>query len=394
MPEPTQAGSRRAWPGVEPAFRTAVSHSIVSSAKTSLFQLHFTCSVKSRSFTVCILHISHMCIMVHRGMVGHSTKWRLHESETQLRIWKNLLCTALFFLHISFPTACVWQESSKSSQISSRGRQVILSCWWSSGNLSHFAYLAQCLHFLFPQKSRGWVLVSRWCVVLTGGSSMSQQLSWAPLRMAALGEQAQGHWHTTGQSLLRDVRCLLSVWRVLPWFFCTCRLESGFAICLKHGEISRSRITQSKHFGRLFRFPQRSSMEKPNHTQSDVTPPHPVKETSLHVPSCHRAPQQCAGAVYKRRWMQGSGGGWYSSPVQLCVGSLERTLSSFMLRPAGRMKSCPMQGPFLSICYKSVLLTGCIWEWAPIIGRVYVQPGPRPAVTQPFLWHRNGAGQW
>lgn len=132
-------------------------------------------------------------------MVGHSTKWRLHESATQLRIWKNLLCTALFFLHISFPTACVWQESSKSSQISSRGRQVILSCWWSSGNLSHFAYLAQCLHFLFPQKSRGWVLVSRWCVVLTGGSSMSQQLSWAPLRMAALGEQAQGHWHKQGR---------------------------------------------------------------------------------------------------------------------------------------------------------------------------------------------------
>lgn len=198
------------------------------------------------------------------------------------------------------------------------------------------------LAFSVPTEESG---VSRWCLVLTGGSSMSRQLSWAPLRMAAraLREHAQGHWHTQG----RVHSCLLSVWRVLPWFFCTCRLERGFAICLRHGETSRSRITQSKRFGRLFIwFPQRSSMEQPSHMQSDVTPPHPVKENSLHVPSCHGAPQQCAGAVYKRRWMQGSGGGWYSSPVQLCVGSLEGTLSSFMLRPAAEWKAAPCRDLF------------------------------------------------
>lgn len=109
--------------------------------------------------------------------------------------------------------------------------------------------------------------------------------------------------------------------------------------------------------------PWRSSREKPSHMQSDVTPPHPEKESSLHVPSCCRALQQCAGGVCKKRWMQGSGmGGFSSGLVQLCVGSLDGALSSFVLRPADRMKSCPMQGPFLSICYKSVLFTGWIWE--------------------------------
>lgn len=55
--------------------------------------------------------------------------------------------------------------------------------------------------------------------------------------------------------------------------------------------------------------PWRSSREKPSHMQSDVTPPHPEKESSLHVPSCCRALQQCAGGVCKKRWMQGSGMG-------------------------------------------------------------------------------------
>lgn len=114
-----------------------------------------------------------------------------------------------------------------------------------------------------------------------------------------------------------------------------------------------------------FRFPRRSSREKPSHTQSGVTPPHPVKETSLPVHSCHRAPQQCAGAVCKKRWIQGSGGGWYSCLVWLCVGSLEGALSGRMLRPAGRIKSRPMQGPFLSICYKSVLFTAVFGNEPP-----------------------------
>lgn len=36
----------------------------------------------------------------------------------------------------------------------------------------------------------------------------------------------------------------------------------------------------------------------------------------------------------------------------LCVVSLEGALSSFILRPASRMRISPIQGPFLSICYK------------------------------------------
>lgn len=58
-----------------------------------------------------------------------------------------------------------------------------------------------------------------------------------------------------------------------------------------------------------FGFPWCSSRKKPSLMQSDVTPPQPVKETSLHVHSCHRALQQCAGGVCKKRWMQGSVGG-------------------------------------------------------------------------------------
>lgn len=98
--------------------------------------------------------------------------------------------------------------------------------------------------------------------------------------------------------------------------------------------------------------PLRSSREKPSRVLSCLTPPRCVKETSLHVRSCHRALLQCGGGVCKKRRMRGSAGGDYSRLVQLCVVSLEGALSGFLLRPAGRLKSSPTQGPFMSICYK------------------------------------------
>lgn len=51
--------------------------------------------------------------------------------------------------------------------------------------------------------------------------------------------------------------------------------------------------------------------------QSNVAARRSVKETSLHVHSCHRAPQQCAAGVRKKRWMLGSGGGGGGVPA-LC----------------------------------------------------------------------------
>lgn len=217
------------------------------------------------------------------------------------------------------------------------------------------------LAFSVPTEEQGVSADLWWCCVLTGGSRA--ELSPAEDGSVSPGGGSHGVIGTqSGQSPLRDVRCLLRVSRGLAWFFCTCRLETGFAICLRHGETSRSRITSPNILEGSFSFPRCSSREKPNHMQSDIAAPHPVKETSLHVHSCHRAPQQCAAGVCKKRWMLGSGGWWHSSLVQLCVGGLEGALSGFTLGPAGRMKSCPMQGPFLSICYKSVLFTGCIWE--------------------------------
>lgn len=98
--------------------------------------------------------------------------------------------------------------------------------------------------------------------------------------------------------------------------------------------------------------PSHSSREKPSCMWSHLTPPHCMKETSLHIRSCCRALLQHGGVVRKKRWMWVSVGGGYSCLVQLCVVSLEGALSGFLLRPAGRLKSSPMQGTFLSICYK------------------------------------------
>lgn len=148
-------------------------------------------------------------------------------------------------------------------------------------------WLSTCI---FCSRSRGWVLIPGWCLVLTWGSSMSKQLSWARLRMAVwVPGEAQGYWHTqSGQTPLRDLRCLLSVWRVLAWFFCTCRLETGFAICLRHGETSRSRITQSKHFGRLFKFPlAQFKVEAKSHAvQHNTSSP-----CEGNLPACSQLPQ-------------------------------------------------------------------------------------------------------
>lgn len=55
--------------------------------------------------------------------------------------------------------------------------------------------------------------------------------------------------------------------------------------------------------------PLRSSREKPSRVLSCLTPPRRVKETSLHVRSCHGALLQCGGGVCKKRCMRGSAGG-------------------------------------------------------------------------------------
>lgn len=103
-------------------------------------------------------------------------------------------------------------------------------------------------------------------------------------------------------------------------------------------------------------------MEKPNHTQSDVTPPHPVKETSLHVPSCHRAPQQCAGAVYKRRWMQGSGGGLVFQACAALCWQLGKNAEQLHAEASRQNEKLPHAGTFsvhlLQVCAPHWLYLG------------------------------------
>lgn len=98
-----------------------------------------------------------------------------------------------------------------------------------------------------------------------------------------------------------------------------------------------------------------SSREKPSHLQSYTTPPDPVKETSLHVPSCHRAPQQSAGGVCKKRWMWGSGRGRvaFQPGVALCW-QLGRSTERLHAEASRQNEKLPHAGTFsvhlLQVC--------------------------------------------
>lgn len=103
-----------------------------------------------------------------------------------------------------------------------------------------------------------------------------------------------------------------------------------------------------------FGFPWCSSRKKPSLMQSDVTPPQPVKETSLHVHSCHRALQQCAGGVCKKRWMQGSVGGRVFWPCAALCCQLGRSTERLRAEASGQNEKLPHAGTFyvhlLQVC--------------------------------------------
>lgn len=172
-------------------------------------------------------------------------------------------------------------------------------------------------------------------------------------------------------------------------------LQSGSWLC--HLPKARRSLQEQDclvqmHLRALSVSPLCSLREKPSRIWSCLTPPRYVKETSLHVRSCHRALLQCGGGFCRKRWMRASAGGDYSCLVQLCVDSLEGALSGFLLRPAGRLKSSPTQGPFMSICYKPRCSQARFGNEPPVAGSVHVQPGPRPAATpsRPALVQERG----
>lgn len=164
----------------------AVSYLIVSFAKTSLFWLDFAYSVKDRSFAVCIL-----CIFPYACYSPPRHGWPYHKVKTAGE-WSADGDMEKRILHSSLLPACRLAPSLP-----------VAGALWMLPNpiqrqAGYFELLAEFTQFVWfcmsgsvlalslpPEDPGGqWSLISCWWVVLTRGSSISDQQSWTPLGMA------------------------------------------------------------------------------------------------------------------------------------------------------------------------------------------------------------------
>lgn len=160
-----------------------------------------------------------------------------------------------------------------------------------------------------------------------------------------------------------DVRCLLSVWRVLACCCCTCRLEAGCAICPRHGEASRSGIAGPRMSEGSLGFPlaQLEGEAKSIMSGAVSNPSSPPEGTSLQVRSCHRALLQSGGGVCKKRGMGGMCGRGLSLPRAALCRQPGRSGERRLAEASGQAGKQPRAGAFYGHLLRAVLFTGEVW---------------------------------